>query len=76
MRTLPAALQASVASGVTTLATCWRLQRHDALVLGFTDCDADLTFAGTTYTAQGGMSASSWARALGLSVDTLEAVVP
>ncbi len=74
MRALPAALQASVASGVTTLATCWRLQRHDALVLGFTDCDADLTFAGTTYTAQGGMSASSWARALGLSVDTLEAV--
>ena len=74
MRTLPAALAASVASGVTTLATCWRLQRADGLTLGFTDCDQNLTFGGVTYKAQGGMSASSWARSLGLSVDTLEAV--
>ncbi len=74
MRTLPSTLAASVASGVTTLATCWRLERPDNLVLGFTDCDVDLTFGGTTYSAQGGMSASSWARSLGLSVDTLEAV--
>ena len=74
MRTLPPTLAASVASGVTTLATCWRLERPDALVLGFTDCDVDLTFGGTTYTAQGGMTASSWARSLGLSVDTLEAI--
>ena len=74
MRTLPAVLQTSVASGVTTLASCWRLQRRDGLILGFTDCDADLSFAGTTYKAQGGMSASAWARSLGLSVDTLEAV--
>ncbi len=74
MRTLPPALAASVASGATTLATCWRLERPDSLVLGFTDCDVDLTFGGTTYSAQGGMSASSWARSLGLSVDTLEAV--
>ena len=74
MRTLPPTLAASVTSGVTTLATCWRLERPDALVLGFTDCDVDLTFGGTTYTAQGGMTASSWARSLGLSVDTLEAI--
>lgn len=74
MRVLPAPLQTAVASGVTTLATCWRLQRRDGLVLGFTDCDADLTFNATTYKAQGGMSAASWARGLGLSVDTLEAV--
>lgn len=74
MRTLPPTLAASVASGVTTLATCWRLQRRDGLVMGFTDCDIDLTFDGTTYKAQAGMSASAWTRAIGMAVDTLEAV--
>ena len=74
MRAVPAGIAAQLALGATTLVTCWRAVRKDGLTLGFTDCDKDLIFGGTTYLAQGGMTGTAWSRSLGLAVDTLEVV--
>ncbi|MEM9734986.1 MAG: DUF2163 domain-containing protein [Pseudomonadota bacterium] len=68
MRTLPAPLAASLASGATTLARCWRLTRRDQVVLGFTDHDRDLSFEGITFQAASGLAASALDRTTGLRV--------
>lgn len=69
MKTLPADFQAHLDSGTTTLAWCWRLQRRDGAVFGFTDHDRPLTFAGTNFEPETGFAASE-IRSLGdLSVD-------
>lgn len=46
MLSMPSALQASLDSGVTTLAWCWLITRRDGAQLGFTDHDAPLEIAG------------------------------
>lgn len=73
MKTLPAGLQAHLDSGATTLCWCWRLERADATVYGFTDHDRDLTFGGVTYEAASGFTASELKSSLGLSVDDADA---
>lgn len=72
MKTLTPALTAHLASGTTTLAWCWRLIRRDGSSLGFTDHDRDLAFAGVTYEAATGFSASEIKDSLGLSIDNLD----
>ena len=42
MKSLSAALQAHLDSGTTTLAWCWRIERADGVVFGFTDHDRPL----------------------------------
>ncbi len=73
MRTLPAALQAHLDTGATTLCWCWRLTRTDGVKLGFTDHDRDLSFDSTTFEADSGFTASELASSTGLSVDGMEA---
>ncbi len=73
MKTLPSALQARLAGGVTTLCYCWRVTRHDGLVLGFTEHDRDITAAGTLFAAGTGFTASRMEQSLGLSIDNLQA---
>lgn len=67
MRTLPAALEAALAAGTTTLCRCWRLKRLDGFELGVTDHDRDLAIAGTTFEANGGFEASALEAAAGLA---------
>ena len=55
MRALDPAFAAHIASGATTLATCWRLTRRDGVVLGFTDHDQPLTFDGTNFLPAAGL---------------------
>jgi len=74
MRTLDPAFAAHIASGATTLATCWRLTRADGTVLGFTDHDLPLTFDGTIFAPTGGFDGSSATQKLGPQVDTDEVV--
>jgi uncharacterized phage protein (TIGR02218 family) len=59
MRALPSSLDASLASGVTTLCWCWRIARADGVVLGFTDHDRDLTFDSITYAAASAQGAGA-----------------
>lgn len=69
MRSIPAALQAKLDSGVTTLAQAWKLMRRDGVVLGFTDHDRDLVIDGVTYRAGTGFGASEASQRFDLSVD-------
>lgn len=72
MKTLPVGLEAHLATGATTLCWCWRLERRDGAVFGFTDHDRDVTFDGIVYEAGAGLTASDLNESLGLSVDNLE----
>jgi uncharacterized phage protein (TIGR02218 family) len=72
MKTLSPALQSHLAGGVTTLALCWRLETAAGDVLGFTDHDRDLTFAGTSYRSQPGFTASERQAMTGLGSANLE----
>ena len=72
MKTLPAGLATMLASGVTTLATCWRVERRDGTIFGFTDHDRTLSFAGVDYLPDTGFTRSEAEASLGLAVDTNE----
>lgn len=72
MRNLSPALAAHLASGATTLCSCWKLTRRDGVVLGFTDRDRDLAFDGVTYEATAGFTATDIKSSIGLSVDNLD----
>lgn len=73
MKTLDPGLATHIAQGVTTLCWCWKITRNDGLVQGFSDHDLDVVFAGLTYKAASGFSASQIQSGLGLAVDNLEA---
>lgn len=72
MKILSASLAAHLAGEVTTLATCWKITRRDATVLGFTDHDRDLVISGVTYKASAGFTPSAIASTSDLSVDNLD----
>jgi uncharacterized phage protein (TIGR02218 family) len=72
MRTLGDDLAAHLAGDATTTCHCWRVTRRNGLVLGFTEHDGDLTFAGTTFLAASGYSASEADSAAGLSASADE----
>lgn len=66
--------QAHLDSGHTTLARCWQLVRSDGEILGFTDHDRDLAFAGTVFKADTGLTAQALEQSTGLAVDNSEAL--
>jgi uncharacterized phage protein (TIGR02218 family) len=72
MRTVPPALAAHLASGVTTTCRCWRLTRRDGVVQGFTDHDEDLRFDATTFRAGTGFEGSDLEARFGLAVTGTE----
>lgn len=72
MRTIPAALQTKLDSGVTTLCRCWLVTRRDEVTLGFTDHDEDIVLDGVTCRAGTGLSGSEATQKLGLAVDSSE----
>ena len=74
MRVLDPGLAAHLAGGATTLATCWKIVRRDAIVLGFTDHDVTLSFAGIDYLPAHGLDGGEVPRKLGAGVDTAEVV--
>lgn len=73
MKAVPATLAAHLASGTTTMAYCWRVTRRDGTVLGFTEHDRDLVYAGTAFAASSGFTASQIQQSLDLSVDNMNA---
>jgi uncharacterized phage protein (TIGR02218 family) len=74
MKTLPPDLQTHLSSGTTTLCWCWKITRRDGVVLGFTDHDVPLSFAGVTYAAASGFTAGEITSSADLSVDNLSVV--
>ena len=72
MRDLSPSFKTSLASGCTTFCRCWLLTRTDGTKMGFTDHDRDLTFAGVTFQAQAGVTASAISATDALNVDTVD----
>ena len=73
MKSLSAALQTHLDSGTTTLAWCWRIERSDGVVFGFTDHDRGLSFGGVTFEPDSGFAASEIRNATDLAVDAQDA---
>lgn len=69
MKDLSEDLAAHFEGEVTTLCWCWRIERSDGVVLGFTDHDKPLFFDGVTYQAASGFTQSELQSSLGLSVN-------
>lgn len=72
MSTFPEKLREHLAGDVTTVCTCWRLTRRDGVVLGFTDHDLPLSFDGTIFLPESGLSASEARDTLGFGIDTVD----
>ncbi|HYF53947.1 MAG TPA: DUF2163 domain-containing protein [Salinarimonas sp.] len=68
MRALPPDLAAALAAETSTLCRCWALIRRDGLVMGFTDHDRDIAFAGRAHRAGAGLDAAEAAAELGFAV--------
>lgn len=73
MKDLSQNLQAHLASGTTTLAWCWKITRADGVVMGFTDHDRVLSFAGTSFEPESGFAAAEIRSGSDLSVDAQDA---
>jgi uncharacterized phage protein (TIGR02218 family) len=73
MKSLSPALQAHLDNGTTTLAWCWRIERADGIVFGFTDHDRDLTFGSVIYEPESGFAASEIRSGTDLAVDAQDA---
>ncbi len=73
MKSLPPTLQAHLDTGVTTLCWCWKVERTDGVVFGFTDHDRALTMAGIVYEPDSGFAASELRANSDLSVDAQDA---
>jgi hypothetical protein len=58
LKTLSSSIAAHLAGGATTLCYCWRITRRDGVVLGFTEHDEEVVYAGTTFQALTGFTAS------------------
>jgi uncharacterized phage protein (TIGR02218 family) len=73
MKVLPAALQAHLNSGATTLCWAWRIERADGQAFGFTEHDRPLNFGGLEYEPDSGFDASEIRSTADLAVDAQEA---
>ena len=58
----------------TQIARAWAITRRDGLVLGFTDHDGELSFAGIRFRPDAGLTAQAVVQGAGLSVDNTEAI--
>lgn len=67
-----AAFEAHLMTGLTTLARCWKVVRRDGTIFGFTDHDCGLSFDGTAFLADSGMTAFALQQGSGLGVDNTE----
>lgn len=74
MRFIPEELAARLASGVTTLAHVWRVERRDGQVFGFTDHDESLAFDDLLCEPMLALTAGVIEKSLGLGVDTASAI--
>lgn len=72
MKSLSSGLSSHLAGEVTTLATCWKLTRRDSTVMGFTDHDTDIVYAGVTYKAATGFTPSAVATSDSLAVGDVD----
>lgn len=73
MKSLSPALQAHLDDRTTTLAWCWRIARADGVTFGLTNRDRTLSFDGTDFEPESGLTASEVRSGSDLSVDAQDA---
>ncbi|WP_324752580.1 DUF2163 domain-containing protein [Roseovarius sp. Pro17] len=73
MKNITPDLQAHLDEGTTTLSWCWRIARADGVRFGFTDHDVTLSFDGTSFEPESGLTASEVRSGSDLSVDAQDA---
>ena len=73
MKAVSGSLQAHLDAGATTLCWCWKIERADNVIFGFTDHDRPLTLAGVIYEPDSGFAASELRGHSDLSVDAQDA---
>lgn len=59
MKSLTYDLSTHVTLETTTLSSCWKIERKDEVVLGFTDHDVDIPYDGVIYHAETGFTRSA-----------------
>jgi hypothetical protein len=72
MKTITLAMRGHLNKAVTSLATCWKIQRKDGRAFHFTDHDQDLVFGGNTYGASSSFSRSAITNSSNMAVDNLD----
>ncbi len=78
MKTVSPELAAHLAGAALTLATCWKIERRDGTILGFTSHDRDLVFdladgdGPVSYVAASGFTRSNIAGVAGFAADNLD----
>lgn len=71
-RNIPPAMQASLNSRAHTFCLCWRLDRQDGVIMGFTDHDRLLQFDAVDYEARTSFTPTAIQDQLGLAVSNME----
>lgn len=74
MKRVNAALFQALRNSATDLAKCWRIEREDGLVIGFTEHDKALTIDGTVYQPTNAFSSSAFSQKSDLSVSNINVV--
>ena len=72
MRDISSDLSSHLAGQTTTICRCWKISRRDGLVLGFTEHDCEINFAGTVFQPMSGMDASVAENSIGLNANGVE----
>ena len=72
MRNISSTFRARLDAAATTLCACWRVERRDGSVQGFTDHDRDIAFDGVTYSVMSGLEGSGFDAELGFAVGGAE----
>lgn len=72
MKTITTAFDAHLNQEVTTLCTCWRIERLDGKVLGFTTLDSDILYGDVVYESQYGYSRTALSAGSDLGVDNMD----
>ncbi|MBG0810591.1 DUF2163 domain-containing protein [Methylosinus sp. H3A] len=74
MRSVSSTMRERLDARASSFCNCWRLARKDGTLQGFTDHDRDLVFAGVTYRAASGLTATQIEANVGLAVGSGEIV--
>jgi len=72
MKNISNELKIHLSGEVTTIATCWKVTRRDAVVLAFTNHDENLNIDSINYLANSGFTSSAIVSDNNLAVDNLE----
>lgn len=73
-KTISANLKTEIESGAPNVCTCWKIERTDGTILGFTDWPESFTYNTVVYSSSGGYQRTALDQKSGLNVDNMDLV--